>query len=968
VPAGAGGGAILVERADHALVVRSTDADSAAIGFAAALPHERLRTAVVVDVSAEAALYALDDRLLEQLRNRLYAEAPPGAELRLVAARAGRPDRSGSAPLAARLADRLGVGVVAPDGDLMALRGGELFSVGAGAGWLGFRRGRHPEWTGPRYPAPAWQAELPREFRTARPRPLSRLRSRAREPYAVPVTVTAIPAGLWVRHAGAAPPALLDLGFGVPVEAARPIVLVGAPAERVPHLSELVTFFEALSPTIRENAVLVPYGQDPEACAALAQSLADRLGITVRAYHALPYYATDGTRGFAVFNAEGRPERLTDDPERLYTGASSGPAHRRTEVRERGLVDAAAKAMFIRRPPRTVFAADAPDEGHRPEDFDGLDPVVFEVPVAAPTRPTAALDDGARTAPVAEHATGIVTVDARGVMRPAGPWPGTSAGPAAPAPKPAASVSADAPPGAGMGATAFPTTVSTVLPQTRPATWAAGTPATEGRPATPGPRRPVPVPYARESVESVESSGAPVVASSSVEPSTSAPEREPIGLPGRTPRWTLPTPDVPDQVGAEPDEVRAEPDRLAGDLLEPPGARTAAVALDRDLPWPAVPPDAAISRTAAPPEVTYRDARVADEPDVAAGWPDAAGPGEEPAAGAFAAAPEAASRVAPDIGRSPGPDVSPEAASPVPPDAVPFVHPEAASPVPPDAVPFVHPEAASPVPPDAVSFVSTEAAPPAVPRRAHDRRWLADRTSTPEERQAFRASLGWRYDAAVRSVARLLAEHPGLRGAATDEALMTELAAVRVFVSRDEVALVESIRAGGDEADGALAVCAAAGLRRLPSLQGVVVRGGPPDASAADAYRIGEDLVEAAPLIAFDDVDAPVPGAVEILIWSATARRLSGFAEDHTTPEVVFLPGTVFHVVAVDPPPAPDAPGPRRVLLAEVPATKTGPARDKWVARVTARLQEAAANRSAPSGGTGDRFAPLPGDPARSTP
>ncbi|HEX6493813.1 MAG TPA: hypothetical protein VF112_09895 [Candidatus Dormibacteraeota bacterium] len=253
-----------------------------------------------------------------------------------------------------------------------------------------------------------------------------------------------------------------------------------------------------------------------------------------------------------------------------------------------------------------------------------------------------------------------------------------------------------------------------------------------------------------------------------------------------------------------------------------------------------------------------------------------------------------------------------------------------------------------------------------VPRHDYDRLWLADRISTPQERQAFRASLGWRYDAAVRSVARLLAEHPGLRGAQTDEALMTELAAVRVFVARAEAELVESIRSGAGERDVALAVCAAAGLRRLPSLQGVVVRGGPPDPSAADAYRPGQDLIEAAPLIALDDLDVPVSGKVEILIWSATARRLNGFVEDRTTPEVVFLPGTVFRVVAVDPP---GAPGARRVLLTEVPPTKAGPGHEDWAARITARLEEAAANRAAPTGEAAEddgRFAPLPGDPARS--
>src|SRR3954452_11484902 len=117
---------------------------------------------------------------------------PPGPR-----PRAPLPAPSGAPPLAARLADRLGVGVGAPDGELIALRGGELFSAGPGAGWLGFRRGGHPEWTGPRYPAPAWQGALAREFRTAKPRAFSRFRSRDRRSSG-PVTVTAIPAGLWV--------------------------------------------------------------------------------------------------------------------------------------------------------------------------------------------------------------------------------------------------------------------------------------------------------------------------------------------------------------------------------------------------------------------------------------------------------------------------------------------------------------------------------------------------------------------------------------------------------------------------------------------------------------------------------------------------------------------------------------------------------------------------------------------------
>ena len=424
MPAGGNGSEVVVERADRALVVRSADAESKATAFAAALPPEPSRTTVVVDASAAEALHALDERLLNQLRSRLYADAPPGWGMRLVAARAGRPDPSGAPPLAARLADRLGVGVVAPDGELIALRGGELFSAGPGAGWLGFRRGAHPEWAGPRYPAPAWQTALPREFRTAKPRALSRFRPRDRRSSGR-VTVTAIPAGLWVRGAGTAPLPLIDLGFGIPVEPARPIVLVGAPGERVPGVAELVTFYEALPPAVRSNAVLVPYGQPPETCAALAQGVADKLHITLSAYHALPHYATDGTRRFAIFNTTGAPERLTQTPENVYTPASATTRPREPVLMPAGAPVAVAPvggAPVGEAPVAGRFAAVRPDEGDT--DFDDVDPVVFEASMDTPTQPIAALDDSAFAAPATEEPPGTaITVDASGFMRPAGRWP-----------------------------------------------------------------------------------------------------------------------------------------------------------------------------------------------------------------------------------------------------------------------------------------------------------------------------------------------------------------------------------------------------------------------------------------------------------------------------------------------------------------------------------------------------------------
>ncbi|MFB9840602.1 hypothetical protein, partial [Actinoallomurus acaciae] len=259
------------------------------------------------------------------------------------------------------LADRLGMGVIAPDGELIALRGGELFSAGPGAGWLGFGPGAHPEWTGPRYPAPAWQSALPRELRSPKPRPLSRLRGRDRR--ASPATVTAIPAGFWVRMAGSPPMPLVDLGFGVPVEPARPIVLAGAPGEQPPAVAELAAFFESLPPEVRDIAVLVPYGQHPAACAALAQSLADRLDGRVHAYHALPHYATDGTRKFAVFTAQATPDRLTETPEDVYLPAGHVPAEPVRPAAGDGAAPAAGPAGRRLAPGRRVDAEDSGRDG-----------------------------------------------------------------------------------------------------------------------------------------------------------------------------------------------------------------------------------------------------------------------------------------------------------------------------------------------------------------------------------------------------------------------------------------------------------------------------------------------------------------------------------------------------------------------------------------------------------------------------
>src|SRR5215211_7219566 len=146
------------------------------------------------------------------------------------------------------------------------------------------------------------------------------------------------------------------------------------------------------------------------------------------------------------------------------------------------------------------------------------------------------------------------------------------------------------------------------------------------------------------------------------------------------------------------------------------------------------------------------------------------------------------------------------------------------------------PDAPQPDPPQPAAPVAAApvAAAPATRAAADPLVLAAGHRSTSEDRLRFRQSLGWRYDAATRWVARLLAECPGLRaGAPVSDEMMTELAAVRVFAGSGQVDLVDAIRSGGESVDWPYVSCLAGGLQRLPTCQGSVVRGGPAGPAAA---------------------------------------------------------------------------------------------------------------------------------------
>jgi hypothetical protein len=173
------------------------------------------------------------------------------------------------------------------------------------------------------------------------------------------------------------------------------------------------------------------------------------------------------------------------------------------------------------------------------------------------------------------------------------------------------------------------------------------------------------------------------------------------------------------------------------------------------------------------------------------------------------------------------------------------------------------------------------------------------------------------YDAAASSVGRVLAENPGIRsesGAPASD-LLTDLVALRLYLSGSAQPLDDAVRAGKVGPHVPFGRCVAAGLRRLPSYRGATrLR-----ATLAEAewqwYHDRHVVTEWAFCSALAGGGAPLPGTVEFRIWSMTGRRTS-LLEPRLPGQVLFLPGTNFKVLRVS---SDDG---RQVLLRELSATE----------------------------------------------
>lgn len=166
------------------------------------------------------------------------------------------------------------------------------------------------------------------------------------------------------------------------------------------------------------------------------------------------------------------------------------------------------------------------------------------------------------------------------------------------------------------------------------------------------------------------------------------------------------------------------------------------------------------------------------------------------------------------------------------------------------------------------------------------------------ERDWLRRSLGVRYDTAAAFVSRVLSESPGLHGGPRSSAgdALTDLAAVRLYLSGSTPAIDAAIRSATAGAHVPLARCAGSGLRRLPSYRGGAVLRANLSAAERSWYREGTLVTEHSFLTALSAIRRDLPGNTDVLLWSLTARRTALVAPE-LPDRLLFAPGTRFKVL-----------------------------------------------------------------------
>jgi hypothetical protein len=186
----------------------------------------------------------------------------------------------------------------------------------------------------------------------------------------------------------------------------------------------------------------------------------------------------------------------------------------------------------------------------------------------------------------------------------------------------------------------------------------------------------------------------------------------------------------------------------------------------------------------------------------------------------------------------------------------------------------------------------------------------------------------------------------------TDNALVTDLVAVRAYASDDGIEIDRVLRSPDPSAALAAAACVASGLGRLPSVRGVVHRFAAPSVPPG-RYLPGAVLTEPAFLTTILSENEAVPAGAAFVIWSSTGRRTGSLELDGGSDSVVFTANTAFKVLAEH---ASAGPG-GYVLLRELPVgqrgARSGAGLDAEDIAMAERLEAVLSARTADGGDAG---------------
>ncbi|WP_203794694.1 hypothetical protein [Actinoplanes derwentensis] len=824
-----------------------------------------------------------------------------------------------------RLLDRE---VWAADGPVTIIPGGSLYVADPGTDWWA-RPPRHPaKARGRRFPVPRWQQVAV----TAGPE------------------IVEIPAGWWLPG----PPVTGsdDLPFAVPQNDRLFTVLLG---DGAPLGEQTLNLIATLPADLRQRLLLAPYGASAARVAALAQQVAETYGHPVSAATGTPLVHPD-ERVHATVLAGSEAwcrlaERLVYSPQQppvvtAWTPLSSDlPAAGRATypLADGWETEVTAFGLWLR--PRDVPAGIAAAVRSVPPDEQHL---LVRAGASGGSLTTAQFWAAAR-----ELLDGL-PAETRARVRlqlPADTAPGQVALAAEALPADMHAHQAGSDPGWCAIADLFGRSDSTMA-MTRPRI-AAGDGVQVARPIAPGVFRfdaesrttslfaPVTEPAMPDAAMTVTPRTAPVTfvppgvpaaGSASVAPSRSGSEANsgPRELPGPADPFAAPA----SRGGAASTDNPADAKGSGTPAPRPgldPGHSMALSAFRKTekplpAPRPAVPeptrlhPDIALAPTTTPAPTLAPTAPFGEPETFPAPEPSdtlTPVPAPEPSSTPIAAP---GPRVPTDA-----PENSPAATPESPPVPVPPAPPIAES-----APAAETPPATAPVTENRPAVPSSPGAPMPLP----DRLRSADHQSLPAERERLRAALAWRFDSHVRAVTRMLARLPGLRPTADkDEALLTDLTAVRAVLTGDRSVVDEALRGSRPPVDPALISCLMAGLLRLPTCRAPVYRYQP---AAGTDYVTGQVLVEPSLLSARAFPRQTPPDHQELVIWSTTGRRVEGLVDADRADEVIFAAGARFAVLATEP---------GRVYLSE---TTSGTPGDRE-RRILQRLQQYVTRRPEPT-------------------